>query len=190
MESDDNPRDGRDSAPEGQPSKGADLAREALAAARRRNAERREQLKQSGQRDTSRRGGAAALRRKRWSAAGPDVRDPAPLAATLQAWAKRAGSGGELTKATVFGRWPELVGADIADRCEPVSLVDGELVLQAESTAWATQLRMLSAQLISRINAEVGPGTVTRIRARGPASPSWRFGPRHVPGRGPRDTYG
>ena len=104
--------------------------------------------------------------------------------------AARAGTQGELTKATVFGRWEQLVGPEIAGRCEPVSLVDGELVLQAESTAWATQLRMLSAQLMAKINAEVGAGTISRIRARGPSAPSWKFGPRHVSGRGPRDTYG
>ena len=90
----------------------------------------------------------------------------------------------------MFGRWEQLVGPEIAGRCEPVSLVDGELVLQAESTAWATQLRMLSAQLMAKINAEVGAGTISRIRARGPSAPSWKFGPRHVSGRGPRDTYG
>jgi predicted nucleic acid-binding Zn ribbon protein len=71
-----------------------------------------------------------------------------------------------------------------------VSLVDGELVLQAESTAWATQLRLLAPTVVKRINQELGDGSVRRIRAQGPAGPSWRFGSRHVPGRGPRDTYG
>lgn len=168
--------------------RGADLARQALAAARARNAARRSEALQAPRRRTS--GGTAALRRRRWSGPGADVRDPAPLAATLRAWAKRAGTQGELTKATVFGRWEQIVGPEIAGRCEPVSLVDGELVLQAESTAWATQLRMLSAQLMAKINAEVGAGTISRIRARGPSAPSWKFGPRHVSGRGPRDTYG
>jgi predicted nucleic acid-binding Zn ribbon protein len=31
---------------------------------------------------------------------------------------------------------------------------------------------------------------VKRLKVLGPAAPSWRYGPRHVPGRGPRDTYG
>jgi len=44
--------------------------------------------------------------------------------------------------------------------------------------------------LLRRINAEVGDRSVVRIRARGPAGPSWKFGYRHVSGRGPRDTYG
>jgi predicted nucleic acid-binding Zn ribbon protein len=95
-----------------------------------------------------------------------------------------------LTDATVLGRWPQLVGADIADHCTPLSLRDGELVLQAETTAWATQLRTLQRQLLGRLAAAVGRDVVKRIRVVGPSSPSWRHGPRHVRGRGPRDTYG
>jgi len=131
-----------------------------------------------------------SLQRRRWSGAGPDARDPAPLGSTLKRWLGDVGAGTDLTKATVLGRWKEIVGAEVADHCVPVSLVDGELILHAESTAWATQLRMLAPQIVAKINKEVGHGSVLRIRAQGPTNPSWRFGPRHVSGRGPRDTYG
>jgi len=169
------------------PRKGSDLARDALAAARESNAARR---KAAGRTPLQRRGAANNLKRRRWSGSGPDARDPQPLSATLRTWVASAGAGADLTKATLFGRWPQIVGADIAGHCEPVSLVDGELLVQAESTAWATQIRMLSTQLVRRINDEVGERSVKRIRARGPAAPSWKFGNRHVSGRGPRDTYG
>ena len=76
-----------------------------------------------------------------------------------------------LTDATVLGRWPQLVGAEIADHCTPLSLRDGELVLQAESTAWATQLRTLQRQLLGRIAAAVGRDVVKRIRVVGPCGP-------------------
>lgn len=95
-----------------------------------------------------------------------------------------------LTDATVLGRWPQLVGPDIAEHCTPVSLTDGELVVAAESTAWATQLRQLQRQLLTRLGAAVGRDVVRRIRVVGPSSPSWKHGPRTVRGRGPRDTYG
>ena len=95
-----------------------------------------------------------------------------------------------LTDAAVLGRWPELVGPDVAEHCTPLQLRDGELVLQAESTAWATQLRTLQRQLLARLAGAVGPDVVRRIQVVGPSSPSWRHGPRHVRGRGPRDTYG
>lgn len=167
--------------------RGADLARDALAAARESNAARR---KAAGRTPIAGRGNAAGLRRRRWSGSGPDARDPQPLSATLRTWVSTASVGADLKKATLFGRWEKIVGPEVADHCSPVTLVDGELVVEAESTAWATQIRMLAPQIVRRINAEVGDRTVLRIRARGPAGPSWKFGYRHVPGRGPRDTYG
>ena len=93
-------------------------------------------------------------------------------------------------EATVLGSWDRLVGAEIAQRCRPVGLREGELTLQAESTAWATQLRMLTPKILAKIRAELGAEVVTKIRVHGPAAPSWKKGPRSVPGRGPRDTYG
>lgn len=62
--------------------------------------------------------------------------------------------------------------------------------MSADSTAWATQLRMVQAQLLAKIAAAVGDGVVTALKITGPTAPSWRKGRRHIPGRGPRDTYG
>jgi predicted nucleic acid-binding Zn ribbon protein len=90
----------------------------------------------------------------------------------------------------VFGRWAELVGHEVAEHATPTALRDGELTVQADSTAWATQLRLLQRQLLTKIAAGLGNGVVTRMRIHGPSAPSWRRGPRHVSGRGPRDTYG
>ncbi|AZI56798.1 DUF721 domain-containing protein [Nakamurella antarctica] len=168
------------------PPRGADLAREALAQARARTAAKR---KAAGRTGVAGRNGAAGQRR-RWSGAGPDQRDPKPLGATLKVWLKDSSVGADLDKANLLGRWPDIVGPEIAAHCDPSDLVDGELTLIAESTAWATQLRMMSPQIMGKIASAIGPNVVTKIRARGPSSPSWRFGTLHVPGRGPRDTYG
>jgi predicted nucleic acid-binding Zn ribbon protein len=99
-------------------------------------------------------------------------------------WSEKIGEG------TVFGRWPHVVGEDIAAHATPTALRDGVLNVTAESTAWATQLRMLQGQILAKISAAVGPGIVKSLRVSGPAAPSWRKGERHVRGRGPRDTYG
>jgi predicted nucleic acid-binding Zn ribbon protein len=66
----------------------------------------------------------------------------------------------------------------------------GELVLEAESTAWATQLRLLSRSILARISAELGPDVVRKLVVRGPTAPDWRHGRLRVKGPGPRDTYG
>ncbi|MBW0013238.1 DUF721 family protein [Mycobacterium sp.] len=128
--------------------------------------------------------------RRRWSGPGPDRRDPQPLGSLAQELAKKRGWSAHVAEGTVLGRWPAVVGEQIADHASPTSLNDGVLNVTAESTAWATQLRMMQAQLLAKIAAAVGNGVVTSLRITGPATPSWRKGPRHIAGRGPRDTYG
>jgi predicted nucleic acid-binding Zn ribbon protein len=92
--------------------------------------------------------------------------------------------------ARLVTRWSTVVGSELADHVHPVSFRDGVLLLQAESTAWATQVRLLLPDLRRVVDAEVGTGVVASISVVGPASPSWVKGPRTVKGRGPRDTYG
>ena len=93
-------------------------------------------------------------------------------------------------RATVLAEWRELVGVDLADHVVVEDFTDGTLKLRAESTAWATQVRLLTAQLLEVLNSRFGPGTVCHLEVHGPVAPRWGTGPRRVPGRGPRDTYG
>ena len=89
------------------------------------------------------------------------------------------------------------MGREVAQHATPVSFVPaegdegGHVVVQTDSTAWATQMRLLAATVVRRLNEELGDGTVARIDVRGPVAPSWKKGRRSVrDGRGPRDTYG
>ncbi len=168
--------------------RGIDLARRALEEAR---AAAKASGKAVGQgRASPRKGGVRALRRRGWSGPGPDERDPQSFSSITGALAKSRGWSGKVAEGAIFGRWPSVVGEDIAAHATPVSLTDGVLSVQAESTAWATQLRMLQSQLLAKINAAVGQGVVKQLKISGPAAPSWRKGARHVKGLGPRDTYG
>lgn len=92
---------------------------------------------------------------------------------------------------SVFGRWAQIVGADLATHTTPEGLADGELIVTADSTAWATQLRLLAGQLVRRLNAELGDNSVRRVQVRGPGYGTRRPGQWRVKGsRGDRDTYG
>lgn len=168
---------------------GMDLVRRALEEAR---AAARGQGKQIGQgrRSPSGRRTPAPNSRRRWSGPGPDGRDPQPLGRAARDLASTRGWSPRVAEGTVFAQWPAVVGDQIAEHAQPTALRDGVLSITAESTAWATQLRMVQAQVIAKIAAAVGDGVVTSLRITGPAAPSWRKGPRHIPGRGPRDTYG
>ncbi len=131
-----------------------------------------------------------AGQRRSWSGPGPDGRDPQPLGRLARDLAKKRGWSTHVAEGTVLGHWSSVVGHQIADHATPTALSEGVLSVTAESTAWATQLRMMQAQLLAKIAAAVGNGVVTSLKITGPAAPSWRKGPRHIAGRGPRDTYG
>ena len=136
-------------------------------------------------------GAADPERRLRgYSGPGPDPRDPQLFGVVLQRLMKQRGWEKPKAEATVFGAWEKVVGPDIAKHSRPVKLDAGVLTVEAESTAWATQLRLLAASLLRNIAAEVGHNVVTKLNIHGPAAPSWQRGPRRVQGRGPRDTYG
>lgn len=127
----------------------------------------------------------------RASGAHPDDRDPQLLDTTLARLVADHGWSLELRVHGVFGRWPELVGAEVAQHCTPESFADGRLVVRTDSTAWATQLRLLAPSVVRRLNEELGHGTVTVLEVLGPHGPTWKKGPRSArDGRGPRDTYG
>jgi predicted nucleic acid-binding Zn ribbon protein len=125
-----------------------------------------------------------------WSGPDADDRDPALLGRSVDDLVRDRKWDATLRSAGLLTRWPEIVGAEIAEHCRPERLDAGELFCIAESTAWATQLRLLSGQVLTRIAAELGPDVVRRLRVRGPTAPDWRHGPLRVTGRGPRDTYG
>jgi predicted nucleic acid-binding Zn ribbon protein len=140
-----------------------------------------------------RRGRSAAESGRRlrgYSGPGPDPRDPQKFGAVLERLMKARGWEKPKAEATVFGAWERVVGPEIAKHSRPVKLDAGVLTVEAESTAWATQPRLLAATLIRNIASEVGHNVVTRLQIHGPAAPSWSRGPRRVQGRGPRDTYG
>ncbi|GAA3024224.1 DciA family protein [Gordonia defluvii] len=135
-------------------------------------------------------GPAGSRSRRRWSGSGPDHRDPAPLGSLVGRLAQAPGWQSHVGAATVINSWASIVGEDISAHARPTRLEDGVLHVAAESTAWATQLRYVQRQILAKIAAVVGNGVVTSLRISGPQAPSWRKGPRNVPGRGPRDTYG
>jgi predicted nucleic acid-binding Zn ribbon protein len=157
-----------------------DLARSALTQAQGMGRPIRRRRKRD---TTGRRGG--------YSGAGPDERDPAAIGGVLSGLFAERGWQRPVTEARVFTDWAGLVGEDIARHCQPVTLREGELRLAAESTAWATQLRMMSSTLLARLVGELGPDVVVRLQITGPVGPSWKHGGWSVRGaRGPRDTYG
>jgi predicted nucleic acid-binding Zn ribbon protein len=125
------------------------------------------------------------------SSARPDARDPQLVSSSIDRLVAERGWDAPVAVGGVIGRWDSVVGADVAAHCRPESFEEGVLVVRADSTAWATQVRLLAPTLMRRLAEEVGESTVTKLVVRGPTAPSWRRGLRVAPGsQGPRDTYG
>ncbi|MFF5156145.1 DUF721 domain-containing protein [Streptomyces sp. NPDC000348] len=180
MSGPDTPAGGAGQAPE--PS-GVDLARVALRAAREAARARGDAAQQRKQ---ARRGG---LR----SGARADRRDPMALGPAISRLLSERGWEAPAAVGGVMGRWPEIVGGDVAKHCEPERYDEDErvLVVRCDSTAWATNLRLLAPTLVARLNEDLGHGTVRLIKVVGPGGPARRFGPLRAPGStGPGDTYG
>jgi predicted nucleic acid-binding Zn ribbon protein len=125
------------------------------------------------------------------SGSHPDDRDPQLLGAMVEKLVGDHGWELELRVRGVFARWPELVGDEIGAHSTPETFTDGKLVVRTDSTAWATQLKLLVPQVLRRLNEDLGEGTVTILEVVGPHGPSWKKGRLSSrDGRGPRDTYG
>jgi predicted nucleic acid-binding Zn ribbon protein len=156
--------------------RGAALAREKLAQAKA-DAARRGQLPR---REPRRR--AAGARRE---GGDPQLFGRAIMDLLAdRGWQRSAAMGG------VFGRWADIVGPDLAAHTKPETFEDGEVIVSADSTAWATQVRLLARTLVRRLNEELGDGTVTRVKVRGPQHGPRTNGLRVRGSKGPGDTYG
>jgi predicted nucleic acid-binding Zn ribbon protein len=117
--------------------------------------------------------------------------DPTPLSGAIDDLLSAEGWALAVATGSVFGRWAEIVGPELAAHTTPERLSGGELTVTASSSAWATQVRHLASELVRRLNKELGDGTVQRVNVRGPVSALRQPGQWRVRGsRGPRDTYG
>ena len=123
----------------------------------------------------------AALERRRFDPAPPDpdrewtvaaeegdglrrTTGPAPLGEALREVLKRRGWDERLSGADAASQWERIVGAELAQRCEPVRLAGGTLVVRAESQVWATQLRYMLPQIRANAESVLGSGRVRDVR--------------------------
>lgn len=117
-------------------------------------------------------------------------RDPRGVGDVLAHWTKQAGWDPALARVDLVQQWEVVAGAETAQHTRPVGLDAGVLTVQCDSTAWAKQLRMMRTEIVTGITQRFPDAGVQNVRFVGPDVPSWKWGPRAVPGRGPRDTYG
>ena len=117
-------------------------------------------------------------------------REPTGLGDVLGSLTATLGWDSPMARADLLADWPEIIGAETAAHAEPVGIEQGILTVRCDSTAWAQQLRTMTSAVTARIAEKHEAAGVEAVRFIGPDTPSWKRGPRAIPGRGPRDTYG
>ena len=103
-----------------------------------------------------------------------DAREgPFRIREALSSLSRRLGLPDPSKAGAVWGRWEELVGAEIAGHARPSSLRDGVLRVRADSPAWAHELGYLREEIQARVNAGLDRPVVTEVRVyTGPPGPA------------------
>jgi predicted nucleic acid-binding Zn ribbon protein len=92
--------------------------------------------------------------------------EPRRLSESLDRVTRRLGGPAASVFSSVFSGWEAIVGPDIAVHAKPQSLKKGVLVLAVDHPAWATQLRYMTADLLTRIWEVTGAPDVREIHLR------------------------
>ena len=117
-------------------------------------------------------------------------RDPVSAADALGGVTTQLGWDKTLAQATLVTEWANIVGPETAQNSHVEKFEDGVLTVRCSSTAWSTQLNLISVDIRTRVLADHPEAGVEKITFIGPNAPTWKRGPKSVPGRGARDTYG
>jgi predicted nucleic acid-binding Zn ribbon protein len=117
-------------------------------------------------------------------------RDPGSMSDAFADLSASMGWTLNLARADLMDQWADIVGPEVALHATPMAAEKGVLEVHCDSSAWATQLRMMRAQLLNSLRERFPDADITEVAIKAPGAPSWKHGRRSVPGRGPRDTYG
>ena len=67
---------------------------------------------------------------------------------------------------TVFQRWEEVVGPEVARHCRPAAIEQERLVVLASDTTWASEVQWLASTVLARINEMSTAGRLESLTVR------------------------
>ena len=135
----------------------------------------------------------SSLRKKKESAVEErrESRDPLKIGSIFTELVNARDWRKGIAEGTLFSDWRAIVGDEIADHSNPITMYEGRLTIQTSSTAWSTQLRLMEGDLLRTIQKSSPGALVEELSIIGPHAPSWKRGLRTIRGaQGPRDTFG
>ncbi|MFE9468827.1 DciA family protein [Streptomyces virginiae] len=114
-------------------------------------------LQQARQDARGRRGGGI-LPRRAWHRSGPaSVQTALSELLAERGWTMPA-------RHSLAAAWADIVGPEISAHLLVVDVDGGQLVVRADSKAWANQVRLLEPQLVARLNQHPGLEAVRCLR--------------------------
>ncbi len=88
---------------------------------------------------------------------------PKPLSDLLEEGLAGSGLAGRLREVGIWRVWPEVVGAAIASRAQPLRIINGTLTVTVSSGPWMQELIYLKSMMIAKLNAKLGGDVVKDI---------------------------
>jgi len=85
---------------------------------------------------------------------------------SLPALLRAAGNAAEVTEAATLAVWNRVVGEGLALQTLALGVEKARLTVAVADSVWQRQLESLSGQLLFRLNALLGPGTIRFIEFR------------------------
>jgi predicted nucleic acid-binding Zn ribbon protein len=67
---------------------------------------------------------------------------------------------------SIFSRWEEIVGPDLATHTQPAAIDGDRLVVSVDDPTWASEFRWLEAQVLERVCEVSGSDRITKLLVR------------------------
>jgi predicted nucleic acid-binding Zn ribbon protein len=94
-------------------------------------------------------------------------RAPKRIDEALASYLERSGLAERVEQAAIIPEWAQLVGVQIAQVTEPLSIArDGTLFVAVRTNAWMNELSLMEPQLLTALNRKSGRPPVRRIHWR------------------------
>jgi predicted nucleic acid-binding Zn ribbon protein len=92
--------------------------------------------------------------------------DPIPLSEALAAVGAELGLPPGNPMHELEQHWDDVVGHDVAAHARLDAVRDGHVIITVDGPIWATQLRYLETEIVTRATSVVGPGVVNAVKVR------------------------
>lgn len=88
---------------------------------------------------------------------------PRPLPGLIQECLQGLGLAERLREAEIWRVWPDVVGATVAARAQPLRIINGTLTVAVSSAPWIQELRFMTGMMKDKLNSRLGGEVVREI---------------------------